>query len=176
MADEATSHGQHRRPHAGGMSGPFLELDLLREVAQLRQEPEWGSGQNARTLVKYDDLRVVLTTLAAGARLPGHSTRGRITIHALSGHLRVRTTERTFDLPAGRLLALDQDVPHDVEALEESAFLLTHATRGTVSASAFGKSTLFSRCTCACRSASNASSSRRLMRYVVHPSSGTAKF
>lgn len=109
------------------MAGPFLELDLTRELALLRQEPEWESGQNARTLVKYDDLRVVLTTLAAGARLPGHSTRGRITIHALSGHIRVRTGERTFDLPSGRLLALDQGVPHDVEAVEESAFLLTIA-------------------------------------------------
>jgi hypothetical protein len=29
------------------------------------------------------------------------------------------------DLPAGHLLALDQCVPHDVEAAEDSAFLLT---------------------------------------------------
>jgi quercetin dioxygenase-like cupin family protein len=127
MTDSRIGDPQNRRPHPASMSGPFLELDLAREVAQLRQEPEWASGQNARTLIKYDDLRVVLTTLAAGAGLPGHHTRGRITIQVLSGHLRVRSGERTFDLPAGRLLALDQEVPHDVEAVEESAFLLTIA-------------------------------------------------
>jgi hypothetical protein len=34
----------------------------------------WSSGQNAKTLVKYDDFRVVLTALRARARLPGHQT------------------------------------------------------------------------------------------------------
>ena len=34
---------------------------------------------------------------------------------------------RLVDLPVGRLLVLDQNVPHDVEALEESAFLLAIA-------------------------------------------------
>jgi hypothetical protein len=33
--------------------------------------------------------------------------------------------ERVVDLPAGNLLALDQCVSHDVEASEDSAFLLT---------------------------------------------------
>lgn len=34
---------------------------------------------------------------------------------------------RTFDLYRGALLALDQGVPHDVDASEDSAFLLTIA-------------------------------------------------
>jgi hypothetical protein len=42
-------------------------------------------------------------------------------------HILVRAEGRTFDLPAGTLLALDQNLPHDVEALEESAFLITIA-------------------------------------------------
>jgi hypothetical protein len=42
----------------------------------------------------------------------------------------VRAEGRTFDLPTGRLLALDHGLPHDVEALEESAFLLTIAWPG----------------------------------------------
>ena len=33
--------------------------------------------------------------------------------------------QRTFDLPLGALLALDHGWPHDVEAIEDSAFLLT---------------------------------------------------
>jgi len=32
---------------------------------------------------------------------------------------------QTFDLPAEHLIALDRAIPHDVQALKESAFLLT---------------------------------------------------
>jgi hypothetical protein len=42
----------------------------------------------------------------------------------------MRALGRTFDLPAGSLLALDRGLPHDVEALEDSAFLLTIAWPG----------------------------------------------
>jgi quercetin dioxygenase-like cupin family protein len=87
--------------------------------------------QNAKTLVKYDDFRVVLIALDAHARLPGHRTEGRISIQTVAGHIQVRAQGRTFDLPVGRLLALDRGLPHDVEALEESALLLTIAWPGT---------------------------------------------
>lgn len=118
---------EHRRPHPQSMAAPYLEFDITRELEQLQREPGWTSGQNAKTLAKYEDLRIVLTALKAHARIPGHQTEGRISIHTVAGHLKVRAQGRTFDLPAGRLLALDQAVPHDVEALEDSAFLLTIA-------------------------------------------------
>jgi len=121
---------EHRRPHPTTMASPYLEFDLAGEVDQLHREPGWQSGQNARTLVKFDNLRIVLMTLKARARIPGHHTEGRISIHAVSGHIQVRAAGRTFDLPAGTLLALDQGLPHDVEALEESAVLLTIAWPG----------------------------------------------
>jgi quercetin dioxygenase-like cupin family protein len=41
----------------------------------------------------------------------------------------MRVAGQEFDLPAGHLLALDAAVPHDVEALEDSAFVLTVAWR-----------------------------------------------
>ncbi len=127
MSDPIDARAQHRRPHPQPMTGPYLEFDLTRELEQLHAEPAWNSGQNARTLVKYDDFRVVLTALKAGARVPEHRTEGRISIHIVAGHIHVRAEGRTFDLPAGSLLALDRGLPHDVEALEESAFLLTIA-------------------------------------------------
>ena len=63
-------------------------------------------------------------------RLPEHKTEGRISVHVLSGHIRLRAAGRTFTLRSGGLLALDHEIPHDVEALEESAFLLTIAWPG----------------------------------------------
>jgi quercetin dioxygenase-like cupin family protein len=117
----------HRRPHPQPMAGPYLEFDLGREIEQLHREPEWATGHNARTLVKYDDLRVVLTALRAHARMPTHHTEGRISIQTIRGHIQVRAAGRTFDLPAGSMLALDRDLPHEVEALADSVVLLTIA-------------------------------------------------
>lgn len=130
MTDPHNQDDRHRRPHPHSMAEPFLEFDLARELADLHREPEWSSGQNAKTLVKYDDFRVVLTALKAHARLPGHQTGGRISIQTVTGKIQVRARGRTFELSTGGLLALDQDVPHDVEALEDSAFLLTIAWPG----------------------------------------------
>jgi quercetin dioxygenase-like cupin family protein len=48
----------------------------------------------------------------------------------LSGHVQVKASGRTFSLRTGSLLALDLGVPHDIEALEESALLLTLAWPG----------------------------------------------
>ena len=127
MSDGRQDDSQHRRPHTPPIAAPFLEFDLTRELEQLHGEPEWDSGQNAKTLVKYDDFRIVLTALKARARLPQHQTKGRLSIQTVAGHILVRAEGRTFDLPTGTLLALDQNLPHDVEALEESAFLITIA-------------------------------------------------
>lgn len=60
VADVPRSGSQHRRPHAPPMAGSFLEFDLKRDIEQVHREPDWNTGQNARTLVKYHDLRVVL--------------------------------------------------------------------------------------------------------------------
>lgn len=116
-----------RRPHPGPMSATYLEFDLAREIDDLQREAEWATGRNARTLVKYDDLRVVLTVLKAGARIPGHQTAGRISIQGLRGRIRLHAEGRTFDVLSGVLLALDRAVPHDLEAVDDSAFLLTIA-------------------------------------------------
>jgi quercetin dioxygenase-like cupin family protein len=109
------------------MANPFMEFDLPAETHRLLAETTWATGQNARTLVKYDDLRVVLIALAAEARMPEHKAEGRISLHVLSGHVQLRALGRTFNLRSGGLLALDQGVPHEVHALEQSTLLLTIA-------------------------------------------------
>jgi quercetin dioxygenase-like cupin family protein len=109
------------------MPGEFVELDLAAEVDRLHGDATWKAGHSARTLIKFDDLRVVLIALAAGARVAEHKADGRISMHVLSGRIDIRAADRTFSLRSGGLLALDQAVPHDLHALEESALLLTIA-------------------------------------------------
>ena len=129
MADTAQQE-LHGRPHVAAMEAAFMELDLSDEVNRLRAETTWSSGQNAKTLIKYDTLRVVLVALQAGKTLPEHRTEGRISVHVLSGHVEVKAAGRTFNLRPGSLLALDQNLPHDIRALQESDVLLTIAWPG----------------------------------------------
>ncbi len=130
MTDANDSGTARRRPHPQPMAAAYLEFDLANEIEQLHREPEWSTGQNAKTLVKYEDFRVVLTALRARARMPDHRTEGRISVQTIRGHIQIRAEGRTFDLPVGSLLALDGGLAHDVEALEDSVLLLTIAWPG----------------------------------------------
>ena len=123
MSDAPNEH----RPHPQPMAAPYLEFDIARELEQLHREVGWQSGQNAKTLVKYDGLRIVLIALKARSRIPEHHTDGQISIQTIVGHIQVRAQGRSVQLRPGGLLALDRGLPHDVEAIEESAFLLTIA-------------------------------------------------
>jgi quercetin dioxygenase-like cupin family protein len=89
-----------------------------------------GRRQERQDLVKFDDIRVVLSVLRAAMRIPEHTTEERISVQVLEGRIRLNAAGRTFDLREGNLLALDQGSSHDVEALEDSAFLLTIAWSG----------------------------------------------
>ncbi len=71
------------------------------------------------------DLRLVLFLMPAGSRMPHHRPEGRIAIHCLKGALRLELPDQFKQLRADELLALDRRVEHDVEALEDSLFLLS---------------------------------------------------
>jgi quercetin dioxygenase-like cupin family protein len=107
--------------------GPSLTFDLAEQIASLRQEPYWQSGRNSKTIVKYTDFRVVLTAIKAKTTIHEHHAAGRISVQTLQGHLQMHAGDKEFDLPAGRVLVLDRAMPHDVVAVEDSAFLLTIA-------------------------------------------------
>jgi quercetin dioxygenase-like cupin family protein len=103
-------------------------LNLLDEAAALRRESSWEqSDRNAKTFVKATDLRLVLTTLKQGAVVKEHRAPGSAVVQTLSGRIRLGLPGQTVELPAGALVVLEPNLPHDVEALEESAFAITIA-------------------------------------------------
>jgi quercetin dioxygenase-like cupin family protein len=110
------------------LSGSALSFDLLDELARVRSEPAWQRGErNAITLVKAPAFRVVLTALKPGARVQEHQVSAPFTLQVIEGRLRLQLPDQTVELAAGQLLAFESGVAHDVDALEESAFLLTIA-------------------------------------------------
>ena len=121
-----TSGTEQRPPHE--LREPVTALDLADEAAMLRREPSWQQGdRNAKTFVKAGDVRLVLTTLKQGAIVKEHRAPGSAVVQTLSGRIRLRLPDQAVDLPAGALVVLEANLPHDVEALEESAFTITIA-------------------------------------------------
>ena len=126
---EDISAGPQRAPEPTG--SPFLSFELPAELHRLRTEDHpWQAGRNAKILVKYPDFRVLLIGLRPGTHIAEHHAAGSISVQTISGHVIIRAAGRVFDLPEGQLLALEQEVPHDVEALAESAILVTIAWPG----------------------------------------------
>lgn len=111
----------------GTLSRPLLQFDLTSELDLLHQDESWkqAAGRSSKTLVKHPDLRIVLIAMKAKTCMHEHTAAARISVHTLSGHIQLNLPEQVVDLPAGHLLALDECVPHDVEAVKDSAFLLT---------------------------------------------------
>jgi quercetin dioxygenase-like cupin family protein len=103
-------------------------FDLNLKSRSLSAEPH-QVGHTADTIVKYPDLRIVLITMRAGAQLKEHRTAGSISVQTLSGHIALRTPDGIEDLPVGQLLTVAGDVPHSVDAIDDSTFLLTIAWR-----------------------------------------------
>jgi len=114
------------------LTTPIVQCDLLEEIQRLHKEDAWlqGTGPSSKTLVKHPDLRVVLLAMRKNTSMHEHRAAASISVQTLAGHIHLKLPDRIVELPAGRLLVLDQCVPHDLEAKEDSDFLLTLSWHG----------------------------------------------
>lgn len=101
-------------------------FELKTYADALRSEIEYDqNGHTGLTLVKADDLRVVLEVARAGSGLKEHVVEGPAAVQIVSGCLEFRTEAETFRAEAGEIVVLPQGAPRTVRAQEDSAFLLT---------------------------------------------------
>src|SRR5215472_7896452 len=104
----------------------FAELlELNFEAERLAATKPWTKGYASKVLLKTPDLRLVLVAMQAGSRMHQHHSEGRIAVHCLRGTVRLQLPNEGRELRTDDLLALDRKVEHDVQALEDSMFLLT---------------------------------------------------
>ncbi len=123
-SDELIADGKEQE--LTDLAAPLLTFDLGAESKRLRLEEHWlKDGRISKTLVKYSDFRIVLILMQAGTLMQEHKADARISIHVLSGRVQVQLPEKTVELSVGDLLVLEKCQPHDVSAVEESAFLLS---------------------------------------------------
>lgn len=107
-----------------------IRYNIGKEIESLGAAASWQrqSGRSSETLVKYEGFRIVLVRMKPGSYMSHHRAEGPVSIQAIQGRIRVHLPEdRTEDLNPGDILTLERCLEHDVEALQESAFLLTIA-------------------------------------------------
>jgi quercetin dioxygenase-like cupin family protein len=86
------------------------------------------AGRSATTVYGGHEhhLRQTLIAMAAGQSLKEHENPGEATLHVLQGRVRLSAGETSWEGSPGDLLVIPPD-RHAVDALEDSAFLLSVA-------------------------------------------------
>lgn len=111
----------------GTMLKDFAQFDLTREMVDSEQKRPWPMGHFAKTLFKKADFRMVLISMEKGSILKEHHADGTISVQVLKGSIRFSAQDDAHTLEANSIVTLGASIKHQVEALEESAFLLTIA-------------------------------------------------
>jgi quercetin dioxygenase-like cupin family protein len=107
---------------------PLMSFSIPDEIAAMKSSEQWSATRRgAKTLLKNNDLRIVLVVLSAGMAIHEHHAEGAISVSVAQGAIRFKAEGKEQVLRDGGLLALAPEVPHEVEALEDCAFVLTVA-------------------------------------------------
>lgn len=113
---------------ASPIPSPLKTFRIPTLIDQMKQEEIWyKSGRNAKTVLKTPWMRLVLNTMKAGTGIKKHQTKGPISIHCIEGELKLNVEDSSVILQKGDLLTLEENTLHSVDALQETAFLLTIA-------------------------------------------------
>jgi len=111
----------------GNMTADLAQFDLTGEIADSEQQKPWPSGIHAKTLYKKRDFRVVLICMETSARMKEHHVDGTSSLQVLKGNLHYSARGEVHNLQAGSLITLGASIKHEVEAIVDSAFLLSIA-------------------------------------------------
>ncbi|WP_067181252.1 LuxR family transcriptional regulator [Microtetraspora niveoalba] len=106
-----------------------ISLDALARE-HLERAAAAPAGRSAETVYGGHEhvLRQTMLTLTAGATLAEHESPGEATLLVLRGRLVLRSGDDAWEGRTDDLLVIPQ-ARHSVEALEDTAFLLTVAKR-----------------------------------------------
>jgi len=126
QVDQATHQARHAEHGNFLAQTGLIAVDIRAEIVRLKSEPAWASGdRHGFSLVKGDGINVALMLLKTGATLQEHHTKAPITVHLLEGRINFIAADKPHLLTAGMLIALDRAIAHSIEALEDSALILT---------------------------------------------------
>ena len=105
---------------------PIMAFAIAEEISKIKaDQPSTNQGKRSAVLAKNEHVSIVLAVLARGEALQEHQTDGQITVTVVQGAIRFDALNERVRLNAGGLLTLRPGIRHAVEALEDSAFMIT---------------------------------------------------
>lgn len=126
MTEEHMTAERHTWQHAGGIH--VFDLDPM--VRAMQDTDEYRSaGRTGLALVKVAEQRVVLEALRHGTHLSTHQVSGPVTVQVLLGEVRLEAEGEILYLRTGQVLYLPSSIAHSVEAMKDSALLITISPR-----------------------------------------------
>jgi quercetin dioxygenase-like cupin family protein len=121
MAEATNSGWTAGQPVAG-----IANRNIIDAIAALQRAPQWTAGDRAvEVLAKNSEMSVTLIVLKRGAALKEHRARGTAVLSIVSGSIVLNGAT----LGAGSAAVIDREVPHALEAIEDSALVLTAALK-----------------------------------------------
>ncbi len=110
------------------LDAPLVRMNLPEFIEQLKSEQTWkNSDKNSMAIYKNDAMRIVLIGLHKSAGLLKHTAEGNISVQVIEGEIKFITEAESVTIEKGGMVALHKGLPHSVEAVKESFFLLTLA-------------------------------------------------
>lgn len=110
-----------RHKHTDGIA----QFDLPTEIASAETHKPWPAGVFSKTLVKEQDMRVVLSIMESGAQMKSHHADGSMSVQVLRGSVHLHAQAADHELHSGQMLTLLPSIRHDLQASEPSAVLFT---------------------------------------------------
>ena len=108
------------------LAGEHMTFDLPRVVRELREEEGYArSGRAGRTLLKAGPLVLTVTVLRDGLEVETHHAETPMTLQVLEGGLSFRIEEKATELSSGGTLFFGPGHARDIQALGDTALLLT---------------------------------------------------
>ena len=77
-----------------------------------------------KVLINEPGYRMVLMSIRAGQSIPEHANPGRVTVHAMRGHITFYEGPTPNELHAGDVITIESGAPHHIDAHEDSALLV----------------------------------------------------
>ena len=110
------------------LNAPLVEMNLNEFIEQIKSEVTWAnSDRNSTTIFKSDTMRIVLIGLHENAALKPHKVNATISVQVLEGEIEFTAEQHHTQIKKGQMIALQDNITHNVRALTESFFLLTLA-------------------------------------------------
>jgi uncharacterized protein (DUF2249 family) len=87
---------------------------------------EFSAGRfNSKVVINEPNRRVMLVSMCAGHSIPEHSAPGKVTVHALQGHVTLFEDEAPCELRAGEMVSIESGSKHRLEGRADSVLLVT---------------------------------------------------